>query len=111
MNELTQMFSGSNLAHQLKIGMRLDREETRRLIRSLEQLDSADPGLVIMYSQLRAMLVKKDWLRIHISATDIQALKLTGVSIGVLESKLEKRSTRLSPMQKWQRKNGLGRRV
>ena len=90
--------------------MRLDRTQTKRLLRGLEKLDSRIIGCEVMQGQLRGVLARKDWLVISVTAENPSAVRATGVTIGIIEAKAEKKSTRLSPMQKWQQRNGLGRR-
>lgn len=97
------------LATNLKAGMLLDRADTNRLLNKLERMESAVPGCVIMCAQLRGVLARKDWLRISIVA-DPMTVRTAGVNIGIAEAKMTKTKTRLSPMQKWQRRNGLDRR-
>lgn len=92
-------------------GMLLDRAATNKLVNRLEALESDAAGCKIMIAQLRAVLARKDWLRISVVA-DPSTVKTSGVNIGIAEAKATKQpKPRLSPMQKWQRRNGLGRRV
>lgn len=98
-----------DLATNLKAGMLLDRAETRRLLNKLTRLESEVPGCAIMCAQLRHALARKDWLRISIEA-DPATVRTSGVNIGIVEVKATKTKTRLSPMQKWQQRNGLNLR-
>ena len=97
------------LAMQLKRGMVLDRPNTNKLLRLLENLESEVIGCAVMQAQLRAILAQKDWVKIGITA-DPSTIRTTGVNIGVVEAKYVKTKTRQSPMQKWQRNHGLNRR-
>lgn len=95
----------------LKRGMLLDRAATNKLVSKLESLDSDVTGCAMMIAQLRGVLARKDWLRISVVA-DPATVKTSGVNIGIAETKATKQpKPRLSPMQKWQRRNGLDRRV
>ena len=98
------------LSARLKIGMQLDRAETNRLLRTLENLASNVAGCTVMQAQLRSILARKDWLLISVSAASPEATRMTGVQIGIIQGKTPKLRTRQSPMQKWQQRNGLGRR-
>lgn len=105
MNELVNTDRGVELFSRLKLGMILDRSETNRLLRSLENLDSTVAGCLVMQAQLRGILKRKDWLLISIKA-DPDTIRTTGVSIGIHQPKAGKQP-KLSPQQKWQQRNGL----
>ena len=97
------------LASRLKVGMKLDRAQTNRLLKTLENLESEVAGCAIMQAQLRDVLARKDWLVISITA-NAATVREFGVNIGIVQAKTVKTKTRLSPMQKWQKRNGLDRR-
>jgi hypothetical protein len=97
------------LASRLKVGMQLDRAQTNRLLKTLENLKSEVVGCAIMQAQLRGVLARKDWLVIGITA-NAATVRTVGVNIGIVQAKTVKTKTRLSPMQKWQQRNGLNRR-
>jgi hypothetical protein len=97
------------LASRLKVGIQLDRAQTNRLLKTLENLESEVAGCSIMQAQLRGALSRKDWLLISITA-NAATVHTVGVNIGIVQAKTMKTKTRMSPMQKWQQRNGLNRR-
>jgi hypothetical protein len=109
MNELTPAaMRGVELASLLTAGMLLDRAATKRLLRQLTALQSDVPGCAVMIAQLRGVLARTDWVRISIVA-DPRTIRTAGVNIGIAEAQPAKLKTGLTPMQKWQRRNGLRR--
>lgn len=109
MNEIVLSQQAIELANVLSGGMVLDRPAVNKLLRKLATLDSGVSGCATMQAQLRAMLARKDWLRISISA-NAATVRTLGISIGIVESKPTPARRGLTPMQKWQRRNGLDRR-
>jgi hypothetical protein len=102
--------AANELSTRINIRMRLDRTQTKRLLRDLEKLNSSIVGCDVMQAQLRNVLARRDWIVISIAAESPEAVARHGVNIGIVEARPEKISTRLSPMQKFQRKHGLLRR-
>lgn len=100
----------ASLTESLKIGMILDRKQTNRLLNEISKLETDSPGCATMQAQLRSMLAQRDWVKISITAPDSDYLKKWGVCLGVAEYKLNAKSARLSPLQKWQRNSGRDRR-
>lgn len=94
----------------LRAGLILDRQQTRAFLRSLACVEGHCSGLVALRAQLEQMLARGDWARISVSASSAAALRQFGASIGVIERKMVVAKQRLSPLQKWQRKNQLGRK-
>jgi hypothetical protein len=95
----------------LGLGLVLDRKETNRLLKHVAAVDSDLPGHRCMVAQLEAVLGRRDWITIQVSAPSAESLKTIGVTIFVVEAKPAKvwKKKGLSPMQKWQRDNRIGR--
>lgn len=117
MNNLTQFITDLSHADQLRmerlrVGMILDRAETRALLRQLETLESSQPGFKIFVAQLQAMLERSDWVRLSVSSSSADSLRRFGATVAVIEYRLKPRAkARLSPLQRWQRDNQVGRKV
>jgi hypothetical protein len=113
MSQALQTASGTmavEISARLSAGLQLNRAETNRLLNTLENLNSSVAGCEIMQAQLRAVLARKDWLVISIEA-NAATVRTLGVNIGIVALKPQPIKSRLSPMQKYQRQHGLGRRI
>jgi hypothetical protein len=96
-----------SLTASLVRGAKLDRATTRKLLRTLEKMESEVPGCIIMQAQLKSVLARRDWRVITITA-DPNTVRQTGVSIGIVVFELPMKPA-ATPMQKWQAKKGLRR--
>lgn len=105
---IAELVTDLSLAAQLKVGMQLDRAQTRKLLKQISQMNSDVAGCAIMQAQLQAMLEKKGWKTIIITAQSPDALRRFGVSIGYGFG--SEPTTKLSAMQKEQNRLFKGRR-
>ena len=107
MNELTLIPPASmELGNRLQTGMILDRTQTKKLLRQMEQFGTGLTNCEAIKAQLQGVLNRRDWLTIGVSVE----FPAGHVHIGIVTNKPVTRKTLLSPMQKFQRKNGLDRR-
>ena len=111
MNELTITSRAVEVAGRIKVGLVLDRHQVKKLLREVAGCGANIVGCEVMKSQLAGILQRRDWLLVSISADSPSAARLTGVNIGIVQTKPTTKKNRLSPLQKWQRKNGLDRQA
>jgi len=110
MNELITTSQAVQLSGHIQTGLILDRAQVKKLLRQLEKFGAEVVGGDMIQAQLRGILDRRDWITISIAAASPASARAGGVHIGIVRSKSVPTKTRLSPMQKWQRKNGLDRR-
>ena len=110
MNELISTSQAVQLSGHIQTGLILDRAQVKKLLRQLEKFGAEIIGGEKIQSQLRGILDRRDWITISIAAVSAVDVRMGGVNIGIVQFKSVPTKTRLSPMQKWQRKNGLDRR-
>jgi hypothetical protein len=105
-NELTIHEASVGLLNRVQTGLRLNRAQTKMLLREIVKMLPPLVKRAVMESQLRAILARRDWLLISVSAENT-----IGLQIGIVQAKeLKIKQSKLSPMQKYQQRHGLGRR-
>lgn len=92
--------------------MILDRRQARQLLRDWSKLKDCDaPGWFATIKSLAAVLARRDWELISISAKDADTLRNFGATVGIAEFKTGKLpKARLTPIQKYNQQRGIGRR-